>query len=127
MDVNVRMGASVMRHYLKELKVDGSWLSQKPRQTLLTGDHQASGLPASLARSPGLATPGKCSVVGDCISDGMPVCLTQGAPWSPSACSWRPSIWTCARAAGAPPPASCCAARPPPPSPSPLLWPSEPY
>ena len=54
MDLNVRMGASVMRQYFKELKVDGSWLSQKPQQTLLTGDHQASGLPASLARNPGL-------------------------------------------------------------------------
>ena len=53
-DLNVRMGASVMRQYFKELKVDGSWLSQKPQQTLLTGDHQASGLPASLARNPGL-------------------------------------------------------------------------
>ena len=53
MDVNVRMGASVMRQYFKELKVDGSWLSQKPQQTLLTGDYQASGLPASLARNPG--------------------------------------------------------------------------
>ena len=54
MDLNVRMGASVMRQYFKELKVDGSWLSQKPQQTLLTGDHQASGLPASLARNLGL-------------------------------------------------------------------------
>ena len=51
-DINVRMGASVMRQYFKELKVDGSWLSQKPQQTLLTGAHQASGLPATLASNP---------------------------------------------------------------------------
>ena len=49
MDLNVRMGASVMRQYHKGLGVDGSWLSQKPQQTLLTGNHQASGLPATLA------------------------------------------------------------------------------
>ena len=49
MDINVHMGASVMRQYIKGLGLDGSWLSQKPQQTLLTGGHQARGLLSTLA------------------------------------------------------------------------------
>lgn len=37
MDINIHMGASIMRSYLKGLKVDSAWLSQKPQTTLLTG------------------------------------------------------------------------------------------
>ena len=36
-DINCRMGGSIMRNYLKGLGTDSSWLRQKPQTTLLTG------------------------------------------------------------------------------------------
>ncbi len=37
MDVNLRMGDSIMAAYIKALGVDGGWLKQRPQTTLLTG------------------------------------------------------------------------------------------
>ena len=39
MDINIRMGTSIMRAYLKGLGtgIDGGWLGHMPRTTLLTG------------------------------------------------------------------------------------------
>ena len=39
MDINIRMGASIMRAYLKGLGVgaDDGWLRRMPQTTLLTG------------------------------------------------------------------------------------------
>ena len=43
MDLNIRMGGSIMRSYFKGLGkgADGSWLNQMPQTTLLTGAKQS--------------------------------------------------------------------------------------
>ena len=55
MDINLRMGDSIMAAYIKALGVDGSWLKQRPQTTLLTGALQLTPVSSHCEPAHGLA------------------------------------------------------------------------
>ena len=55
MDINLRMGESIMAAYIKALGVDGSWLKQRPQTTLLTGALQLTPVRSHCEPAHGLA------------------------------------------------------------------------
>ena len=55
MDVNLRMGDSIVAAYIEALGVDGSWLKQRPHTTLLTGALQLTPVSSHCGPAHGVA------------------------------------------------------------------------